>query len=212
MLRVPPIREETMKRFAHAASLALAAVLAGCAGNPSMSSGSGWITLLDGPKGFEENWTRVGDANWRIVDGVAQADTGTKGQSTYLMTKNAYGDFELRAEFWVSDDANSGIYMRCPDPKNPTDRTCTEANIFDQRPDQTYATGAITWLSPIKNGPKAGGKWNTFDITAQGPRIIVRMNGVQTAETDKSHALRGTIGLQWAQGVVRFRKVELKPL
>jgi len=60
--------------------------------------------------------------------------------------------------------------------------------------------------------PKAGGKWNTFAITARGPRIVVVLNGVQTGETDKANALRGNIGLQWAAGVVRFRKVEIKPL
>jgi hypothetical protein len=203
-----------MKRIACSVVVALAASLAACTGmSPaSTSSDAGWIVLLDGAKGFDENWTRIGAANWRVVDGVAQADTGEKGKNSFLMTKQAYGDFVLRAQFWVSDDANSGIYMRCPDLNDITDRTCTEANIFDQRPDPTYGTGAITHLSAIKDMPKAGGKWNTFDITAQGPRIVVVMNGVKTAETDKAHALRGNIGLQWAQGVVKFRKVEIKPL
>lgn len=201
-----------MKRLAWAFRWFVAAAVAGCAGMPPTPSDDGWITLLDGPKGFEENWERYGNANWRVVDGVAQADTGEKGKNSFLMTKRAYGDFMLRVEFWVSDDANSGIYLRCPDLKNITDRTCTEANIFDQRPDPTYATGAITHLSAIKDIPKAGGKWNTFEIAAKGPRITVKMNGVQTAETDRSHALSGAIGLQWAQGVVKFRKVEIKPL
>jgi hypothetical protein len=203
-----------MKRMAFGAVAALAVTLAGCTSMPpaSMFSDAGWIVLLDGAKGFDENWTRIGAANWRIVDGVAQADTGEKGKNSFLMTRQAYGDFLLRAQFWVSDDANSGIYMRCPDLNDITDRNCTEANIFDQRPDPTYGTGAITHLSAIKDMPKAGGKWNTFEITAQGPRIVVVMNGVKTAETDKAHALRGNIGLQWAQGVVKFRKVEIKPL
>ena len=192
-------------------ALSLAA-LTGCAGMSSTSSDTGWTTLLDGPKGFSENWDRIGTANWRIVEGVAQADTGEKGKSNFLMTKKAYGDFMLRAEFWVSDDANSGIYLRCPDLNNITDHSCTEANIFDQRPDPTYGTGAITHLSPIKNMPKAGGKWNTFEITARGPRITLAMNGVKTAETDHAYALHGNIGLQWAQGVVKFRKVEIKSL
>lgn len=184
--------------------------LAGCAEMSTSSSSGGWTTLLDGPKGFEENWTKIGAANWRIVDGVAQADMGEAGKNSFLMTKQAYGDFMLRAEFWVSDDANSGIYMRCPDLNDIADTTCTEANIFDRRPDPKYATGAITHLSEIKDHPRAGGKWNTFEITARGPRIVVRMNGVKTAETDKSHALRGNIGLQWAAGVVKFRKVEIR--
>ena len=190
----------------------VAALVAGCAGTSPPSPGGGWTSLLDGAKGFDENWTRMGAANWRIVDGVAQADTGEAGKNSFLMTKQAYGDFMLRAEFWVSDDANSGIYLRCPDLADITDMNCTEANIFDQRPDPTYGTGAITHLSAIKDMPKAGGKWNTFEITAQGPRIVVMLNGVKTAETDKAHALRGNIGLQWAKGVVKFRKVEIRPL
>ena len=202
-----------MKRIAGRVALTVLAAVAfaGCAGMSS-STNAGWVTLLDGPRGFSENWDRIGDANWRIVDGVVQADSGEKGKSSFLMTKNAYGDFMLRAEFWVSDDANSGIYMRCPDLKDIKDTNCTEANVFDQRPDPTYGTGAITNLSPIRNMPKAGGRWNTFEITARGPRIVVVLNGVQTGETDKANALRGNIGLQWAAGVVKFRKVEIKPL
>jgi hypothetical protein len=201
-----------MQRLAGGLIALVVATVAGCAGMASPSQNAGWITLLDGPKGFTENWDRIGDANWRIVDGVAQADTGEKGKSSFLMTKKPYGDFMLRAEFWVSNDANSGIYMRCPDLSDIKDTNCTEANIFDQRPDPTYGTGAITHLSPITNMPKAGGKWNTFEITARGPRIVVVMDGVQTGETDKANALHGNIGLQWAAGVVKFRKVEIKPL
>ena len=200
-----------MKSISAWAGIALLA-LAGCASMSPPSQDAGWTTLLDGAKGFTENWDRIGDANWRVVDGVVQADSGEKGKSSFLMTKKAYRDFMLRAEFWVSDDANSGIYMRCPDLNDVRDTNCTEANIFDQRPDPTYGTGAITNLSPIKNMPKAGGKWNTFEITARGPRIVVVLNGVQTGETDKANALRGNIGLQWAAGVVKFRKVEIKPL
>jgi Domain of Unknown Function (DUF1080) len=200
-----------MKRLTRCVAIAVM-MLAGCADMSSSSPDAGWVTLLDGSKGFSENWDRIGDANWRIVDGVAQADTGEKGKSSFLMTKKAYGDFMLRAEFWVSDDANSGIYMRCPDLADIRDTNCTEANIFDQRPDPKYGTGAITNLSPITNMPKAGGKWNTYEITARGPRIVVVLNGVQTGETDKANALRGNIGLQWAAGVVKFRKVEIKPL
>jgi hypothetical protein len=203
-----------MKRIACGALVVAVITLGACTGMApaSTSSDGGWIVLLDGAKGFDENWTRIGAANWRIAEGVVQADTGEKGKNSFLMTKQAYGDFLMRAQFWVSDDANSGIYMRCPDLNDITDRNCTEANIFDQRPDPTYGTGAITHLSAIRDMPKAGGKWNTFEITAQGPRIVVVMNGVKTAETDKAHALRGNIGLQWAQGVVKFRKIEIKPL
>jgi hypothetical protein len=201
-----------MNAFVRLASVLVVAALAGCAQTPEDPLEAGWQTLLDGGKGFEENWQTIGNANWRVVDGVVQADSGEKGKSSYLMTKAPYGDFVLRVEFWVSDDANSGIYMRCPDLADITDMNCTEANIFDQRPDQTFATGGIVHMGKVLQPVKAGGKWNTFEITARGPRIVVVMNGVKTGETDKAHALRGNIGLQWAQGVVKFRKVEIRPL
>ncbi|WP_338320125.1 family 16 glycoside hydrolase, partial [Bradyrhizobium ottawaense] len=66
--------------------------------------------------------------------------------------------------------------------KKITDRTCYEANIFDQRPDPSYGTGAITRYIEINPKPKAGGKWNTFEITAKGRDITVVLNGQKTAE------------------------------
>jgi hypothetical protein len=180
----------------------------GCA-TQSGQSDAGWITLLDGPKGME-NWNRVGNANWAVVDGVVQASSG-KG-SGFLVTKNSYKDFMIRAEFWVSDDANSGIYMRCADPGKLTDRSCYEANIFDQRPDPSYGTGAIVHIAKIAPMPKAGGKWNTYEITVQGTHLTVTLNGVRTADVQDSTHASGPIGLQWGKGVVKFRKVQVKPL
>ena len=55
----------------------------------------------------------------------------------------------MRVEFWASHDANSGVFMRCQDVKNITDENCYEANIFDQRPDPSFATGAIVKVAPV---------------------------------------------------------------
>src|SRR5262249_23701918 len=54
------------------------------------------------------NWNQIGDANWKLDDGVVIADKG----NGFLISKNSYTDFQLRAEFWVDDDANSGIFIR----------------------------------------------------------------------------------------------------
>ena len=35
----------------------------------------------------------------------------------FLVSKASYGDFELRAEVWVTPDANSGIFIRAENPK-----------------------------------------------------------------------------------------------
>ena len=191
-----------MKRIAVVAASLL---VAGCAG-----SGSGWVTLLDGSSGME-NFTSVGDANWGLVDGVLQADRGGKTPG-YFVTKKSYGDFHLRVEFWASHDANSGIYMRCANPKQLTDRTCYEANIFDQRPDPTYGTGAIVHRAKVGPMPKAGGQWNVYEITLKGPQLTVVLNGVKTADITDSELSYGPIGLQWGRGVIKFRKVQIQEL
>ena len=193
------------------ALLGIVLVALGCSSQPYGDTGANWVTLLDGTTGLD-NWIRVGDANWRVVDGTIQADQKTDKANSFLVTKNSYTDFRIRAEFWVSDDANSGIYMRCADIKNLTDRTCYEANIFDQRPDPTFGTGSIVHLSPVSPMPKAGGKWNTYDVTVKGSRVTVRLNGVVTADIQDSKLTTGPIALQYAAGVVKFRKVQITPL
>ena len=194
------------KTFAPRAFLALslAAALVGCAGM------SGSTVLVDGTRGLD-NFNRVGDANWSAVDGAIQATAGGKDPG-YLVTKVAYTDFMIRAEFWASDNANSGIFLRCQNPAVITDETCYEANIFYQRPDPTYGTGAIVKVAAVSPMPKAGGKWNTYEITARGKRLTLVLNGVKTVDVEDGKLARGPIALQWGQGTIRFRKVEITPL
>jgi hypothetical protein len=176
-----------------------------------MRGGAGWTTLLDGPQGLA-NFNRVGDANWGASGGTIQANQGGKGPS-YLVTKQPYADFVLRVDFWASDDANSGVLVRCQDPARISDESCYEANIFDQRPDPTYGTGAIVRVAkaPVPL-PKAGGRWNTYEVSARGRRLIVMLNGVKTVDVEDGRLARGWIALQWARGTIAFRKVEVKAL
>jgi hypothetical protein len=175
-----------------------------------MSMPFGWTTLVDGQKGME-NFKRVGDANWSAGDGVIQATAGGKDPG-YLVTNNSYKDFMLKAEFWASDDANSGVFLRCQNPAVITDENCYEANIFDQRPDPTYGTGAIVKVAKVSPMPKAGGKWNTYEITAQGDHLVLVFNGVKTVDVHDAKLREGPIALQWGRGTIKWRKVEIKPL
>jgi hypothetical protein len=192
-------------------SLGLAALLLTLTGCATVRGWMGWTTLVDGTNGLE-NFNRVGEANWTATDGAIQATSGGK-EAGYLVSKSSYRDFRMRVEFWASDDANSGIFMRCQDPRKITDESCYEANIFDQRPDPTYGTGAIVKVAKVAQPmPKAGGKWNTYDITVQGTRLVLVLNDVKTVEVDDSKFASGPFALQWGRGTIKFRKVEIKPL
>ncbi|MFM2066780.1 MAG: hypothetical protein RLZZ584_1689 [Pseudomonadota bacterium] len=203
---MPPISHlNTLPRVL--ATLGLTAALGGCA---SMSGG-GWINLVDGEKGLA-NFTQTGEADWAARDGAIQATQGGKTPS-YLVSRQSYTDFEMRVEFWASDDANSGVFMRCKDPSNPGDESCYEANIFDQRPDPSYATGAIVKVAKVAQPfARAGGKWNTFDLKVQGKRLVVVMNGATTVDVQDDKLASGPFALQWGRGTIKFRKVEIRPL
>jgi hypothetical protein len=173
----------------------------------SGQSGPGWVTLVDGKT--MGDWDQVGEANWRIEDGARVAD---KGKAAHLVTKNKYKDFQIYAEFWASDDANSGIFIRCADSKQIGAKTCYEVNIFDQRKDPTYGTGSIVYFAEVNPMPKAGGKWNTFEITAKGRQITVMLSGQKTVDLNNGMFEEGPFTLQYGSGAVKFRKVAVKPL
>jgi Domain of Unknown Function (DUF1080) len=170
----------------------------------------GWITLFDGKN--LDHWNRLGEANWTVADGVVRADGKVGEGSAFLVSKYAYTDFQLRVEFWVDAVANSGIFIRCTDPHKINSTTGYEVNIFDTRPDPTYGTGAIVDVAKVDPMLKAGGQWNTYEITAKGPQLTVVLNGTKTVDAQDSKFASGPIALQYGAGVVKFRKVEIKPL
>jgi hypothetical protein len=187
--------------------------------SPQASSENGWVTLFDGKS--LDGFSKLGDANWRVEDGAIIADKG----NGFLVSRNGYGDFQIRAEFWVEPDSNSGIFIRCADPEKVTADNCYEVNIWDMRPDPSYGTGGIVNLAKVNPMPKAGGKWNVYEITAKGPTLTVVLNGQKTVDGVSDAKLpNGRIALQHGlgnkddkgmvndKGVVKFRKIEIRPL
>ena len=68
-------------------------------------------------------------------------------------------------------------------------------------------------MAKVSPMPKAGGQWNTMEITAKGSQFTVVFNGVVTVNNvQDSKFASGPIALQYGGGVVKFRKVEIKPL
>ena len=168
------------------------------------------VTLLDDKN--MADWDKLGESNWRFENGAAVADNKVAKPNNYLVSKKSFKDFVLHVEFWASDDANSGVFIRCSEPQKIGDHTCYEINIFDKRPDPTYGTGSITHFVEVNPMPKAGGKWNTYEITAKGRQITVVLNGQKTVELRNNLWAEGPIALQHGAGTIKFRKVVVKPL
>jgi len=204
----------------HRSAIAMLAFgFAALAYSPQASSETGWITLFDGKS--LDNFNKLGDANWRVEDGMIVADKG----NGFLVTRNEYTDYEIKAEFWVEADSNSGIFLRVTNPEKIGSDNAYEVNIWDARPDPSYGTGAIVNVAKVDPMPHAAGKWNTFEITAKGSSFTVILNGQKTVDGVKDAKLAsGRVALQHGlgvkdangvpndKGVVKFRKVEIKPL
>jgi hypothetical protein len=199
-----------LKNATFAAGLLIGAAALQFSGGASAQS-DGWVTLVDAT-GMGE-WIEVGKANWAMKDGALTADKITEGKEpSFLVSKTSYRDFQIKAEFWADDDANSGIFLRCDGFEKIDSRICYEVNIFDKRPDPIYGTGAIVGVAKVDPMPKAGGKWNTFEITAQGTHLVVLLNGEKTVDVQDSKHASGPFALQYRSGVIKFRKVQIKPL
>lgn len=197
-----------------ACAVAMLAVVLSLAGCGQMTPAQGWTTLIDGANGMDNFTVSGSTANWRGEDGAIQADKLTAGKgASVLITKKNYRDLEVYAEFWASDDTNSGIYVRAPDPANVnTASGAYEIQIWDKNPMQQYSTGSLVNVAAVNPIYKAGGRWNTCEIYVKGTEITVKLNGVVTASTPYAKTHEGRIGLQFNTGPIKFRKLLVREL
>ena len=168
-------------------------------------------SLVDG-KSLDAHWTKIG----RPIGRSRRRRRRHQGQRLSRL-ETALWDFQLKAEFWADEKTNSGIFIRCSDPEKIGGDTCYEVNIYDKRPEPAYGTGAIVNVAKVEPMPKAAGKWNTYEITAEGPHLVVVLNGVKTVDVRDSRPAKGMIELQEGatptrRKAIKFRKVEIKPL
>ena len=168
--------------------------------------GGQWTTLFDGST--LDGWNVLGDAGWELVDGAVEGD----GDAGFLVTAESYGDFQLTLEFWIGDDSNSGVFVRCSDPNEVGAANSYEVNIADTHENPDNRSGSIVRVTGPAHTVETAGKWNTYDITARGERLTVTLNGITTADVENGEHASGPIALQHRTGIVKFRNVRIRQL
>ena len=164
---------------------------------------AGWVLIFDGTS--LTGWAPRLDGQWEVADGTISAvpDAG-RG---FMATTAHYADFQLTVDFWIDDTANSGVFLRCPAEGAISQGNAFEVNIFD--PHTTWPTGSINEVAKIQTA----GKWNTFEITADGDHLVVQLNGQTTVDARSDRHQSGPIALQYnGAGQVRFRNIKIKTL
>jgi hypothetical protein len=168
----------------------------------------GWILLFDGETSF--GWEPRGPSRWAVKDGALAYEPGSGGG--YLSTTSEFANYQLHAEFWIDETANSGVFLRCPTTGDITSANAYEVNIYD--PHEKWPTGSINEVAKTKAPQKTSNRWNTYEITADGDHLVINLNGETTVDVHDAKLARGTIALQnlKGEGDVRFRNLKLRPL
>lgn len=128
-------------------------------------------------------WKHVGDGRFVVQDGLLHPEGGV-GLLWFDGAKVA--DAVIRVVYRVgAREDNSGVFVRIPDPpKNqwmPVDNAL-EVQINDAEASDYYSTGSIYTFSKAMARPSKVGEWYTMEITLDGLRTMVRLNGVLVAD------------------------------
>ncbi len=169
-----------------------------------------------------DGWVKIDGGDWDVQDGVL---VGTNGRNwstnpevtgSWLRTNDEYGDFRLELQYMISKGGNSGVFFRSAIEKNPA-FTGYEMQVHDSpgKPPSKGGPGSLyDVVAPSKNVVRPSGQWNTVTIVAQGPKIIVEMNGEKIIDTEQTRSLKGYIGLQNhdERAEVKYRNIRVEKL
>jgi hypothetical protein len=153
---------------------------------------SGFV-LLTGQDG-REHWLGYGlddaqntwPANWEFVDGVLHA----KGGGTDLKTREQYGDFDLRFEWKIATNGNSGVMYRVSQEADPAYFTGPEYQVIDDVGNEdaanldTSSASIYALYAPEKRYAKPAGEWNEARIVVNGNHVEHYLNGVKAIECE----------------------------
>jgi hypothetical protein len=133
-----------------------------------------------------------------------------------LFTEREYGDFVLRLDWRLWEGGNNGIGIRAP-LEGDAAYVGMEIQVLDDespkykgRLKPTQYTGSIYDVFPARTGfVKRDGAWNSYEITAYGPRIHIVLNGETSLDADLSRVadeavLRRHPGLRRRSGHIGF--------
>ena len=151
-----------------------------------------------------------------LVNTTPKTDFSATGEYANLRTNAVFEDFWLHVEFNIGQARNSGIYLRGMYEVQVVDR--------DSRMQGKQGVGAIFGrIEPIKNAGKAGGTWQTYDITLVDRHVTVILNGEKVIDNQPisgptagavftNPTKPGPIYLQGDHTSVKYRNMYLAPV
>lgn len=214
--------------------VALAFLLAFLTTPPLPAQDEAWKPLFNGRD--LTGWKHVGAGSMTVEDGLIQ---NHGGMGLLYWTGGKVGNCVIRVVFRMRDhNSNSGVYVRIPmEPREPWMPVHYGYEVqIDNEPEKSkendfHATGTLYSLTKALARPgKPGPEWNTMEITLDGDRTVVFVNGVKVTEYTEGQPVparkfdyepqrgprpeEGWFGLQnhGKNDVVFFKEVAIRPL
>ena len=195
------------------------------------------ILMKKGQQGFQKAFTGESFAGWagptdnyEFKEGALVCKPG-KGGTIY--TKEEYGDFVARMEFKLPPGGNNGLAIRYPGEGDTAYVGMCELQVLDNTSDKyknldpRQFHGSAYGMAAAERGfLRPVGEWNFQEVTVQGSRIKVELNGTPILNADvskiddflanKEHPGKdrktGHFGFAGHNDPVAFRNVMLKKL
>lgn len=156
--------------------------------NKILAEGEQGYTRLDNGKDLS-NWQGAVE-NYEVVDGNIVCKQGKGGD---LLTKEEYGDMNLRFEFKLPPAGNNGIALRTPlgghSAKDGLEIQVIDTDGYEAKTGKELAPyqvhGSVYHVLGAKRGfLRPTGEWNTEEIEVVGNRIKVILNGTKILDAD----------------------------
>lgn len=223
------------KSFMAAAGITVSVVLFVLISLPACKAqDSGWRQLFNGKD--LAGWKHAGPGNMTVEDGLIK---GNGGMGLLYWAGEKFGNCMIKVVWKMRDEnSNSGIFIRMPvEPREEWMPVHYGYEVqIDNKPelsdeDEYHYTGTLYSLTkPLSKPGKPGPQWNTTEITLDGPRTIVYVNGEKVTDYTEGDPVperkfdfepyRGTrpdsgyIGVQnhGDADVVFFKEIAVKPL
>lgn len=168
--------------------------------------------------------------NYEVQNGTVVCKPGKGGT---LYTREQYADFVARLEFKLPPGGNNGLAIRYPGEGDPAYVGMCELQVLDnvdpkyKNLDPRQVHGSAYGMAAAETGfLRPAGEWNFQEVTVQGSKIKVELNGTIILETDLSkideymansphpgkNRTTGHFGFAGHSDPVAFRNVYLKKL
>ena len=204
--------------------------------NSQADQAGDWIQLFNGKD--LTGWKHVGPGYMTVENGLIRTHGG---MGLLYWTAGRFKDCVLRVVFRMRDENdNSGVFIRIPiEPREEWMPVHYGYEVqIDNHPersdppeDEYHSTGMLYSLTkPLAKAWKPGPEWNTMEITLDGLRTVVMLNGVKVTDYTEGdpvpapkfefepqrgrRPIEGFIGLQnhSDNDIVFFKEVAVKPL